>query len=371
MPLHAIDLDPVSVTLDDIVGHLAALTIRDGARRLSPLHRAPWADDPTADFPAGTAPNVQHLSGDFFCAPFGRNDLEAAPSHGWPANSAWDHVETSHGEGRSSMLFRLRQRVMGATLDKRLTLVAGHPFLYQEHVFSDGDGAVSASHHTMVHMRAGGDLAFSPKQAALTPPEALESDPARGRSILAYPARSADLGAFPLAGGGSVDLRRFPPGESHEDFLTLVEAPAELAGKTARAIGWTAVSRVAEQDHVLVLKRTDVLPVTMLWISNGGRDYAPWSSRHTGVLGIEDARASGLGHADSCRDNDLTRIGVPTAFALAAGRTTVIRQVIGAVAAEPGEGRVVGLEPSADGLTLRFAGGAARSVGYDGGFLGE
>ena len=81
----------------------------------------------------------------------------------------------------------------------------------------------------------------------------------------------------------------------------------------------------------------------MLWMSNGGRDYAPWSGRHTGVLGIEDGRASPLGHADSCRDNALTRSGVETAFALHDAKTIRIRQVVGACATADADSKVLEL----------------------------
>jgi len=206
MTLHSIDLEPMSLKLDASVGHIADLKISDGDRMLSPLHRAPWADDPQAEFPEGTAPNVKRLSGDFFCAPFGRNDIEAAPTHGWPANSGWDHLEMISQEDRITIAFRLKRLVMGATVEKRLTLIAGHPFVYQEHSLTGGAGAVSVAHHVMVHMQQGGELAFSPKQSARTPVEALEPDPSRGRSILAYPANTEDITAFPLAAGGFADL---------------------------------------------------------------------------------------------------------------------------------------------------------------------
>ncbi|MBU4527627.1 MAG: hypothetical protein KUA43_11460 [Hoeflea sp.] len=372
MTTHSLDLDPIALKIDASVGHIADLKIRDGDRILSPLHRAPWVDDPQAEFPAGTAPNVKRLSGDFFCAPFGRNDVEDAPSHGWPANSAWDHLETIRQDDRVTIAFRLKRRVMGATVDKRITLIAGHPFVYQEHVLVGGAGAVSAAHHVMVHMADGGDLAFSPKQSAWTPPEALEPDSSRGRSILAYPAQTSDLTAFPLAGGGFADLTRYPPGERHEDFLTLVEeVQVEASGNKAPggSLGWSAVSRNAEQDHVIVLKRPELLPVTMLWMSNGGRDYAPWSGRHTGVLGIEDARASPLGHADSCGENEYSRSGVPTAFALGPDNTIIVRQVIGACAARAGYGKVTGIEVESDFLVLQFVNGGKRSVNYAPDFL--
>lgn len=357
-----LDLDPVSLSIDLSVGHIAELKIRDGQRMLTPLHRAPWVDDPDMIFPEATPPNVRRLSGDFFCAPFGRNDLEEAPSHGWPANSAWDHVETVGGDNQLTAVFRLQKLVMGAVVEKRITLIAGHPFVYQEHCFIGGTGAVSAAHHVMVHMAEGGDLSVSDKLGARTPPDALEPDPSRGRSSLAYPAETADLTAFPLADGRMADLTTYPVAGQHEDFVTLVEAPGH-------ALGWSVVSRKAEQDRVIVLKRPDILPVTMLWMSNGGRDYAPWSGRHTGVLGIEDARASPLGHADSCRDNALTRSGVETAFALHDGKTIRVRQVVGACATADADSKVLELWNEEEKLVLRLRDGSLRRLSYDASFL--
>lgn len=364
MTIHTLELDSIAVSLDASVGHIADLTIRDGQRLLSPLHRAPWVDDPDADFPIGTAPNVMRLSGDFLCAPFGRNDVDEAPSHGWTANSEWDFVDTLRHDDRVTMVFRLQRKVMGARVEKRLTLIAGHPFIYQEHRFCGGTGAVSAAHHVMVHMREGGELAVSPKRLAVTPPEPLEPDPSRGRSLLAYPARSRDLQRFPLAGGGAADLTRYPIGQRHEDFVTMVE-------QAERTLGWSVVSRHAERDRVIVLKRPDILPVTMLWMSNGGRDYAPWSGRHVDVLGIEDARASPLGHAQSITGNEFTRSGVPTAFVLDPAGALIVRHVIGACAAVPEEGGILNVEVGREGIVLHFDSGNARELAYDPGFLAK
>jgi hypothetical protein len=146
----------------------------------------------------------------------------------------------------------------------------------------------------------------------------------------------------------------------HEDFVTLVEAGHG-------GPGWTAVARRAEKDLVLVLKNPADLPVTMLWISNGGRDYAPWNGRHRGVLGIEDGRAA-IGHAASLGDNWLKREGVPTAFDLAEGRRIAFRQVVGAVPLDGGEPPLsVTVRPRH--LELAFADGGTRDIPHDGGFL--
>ncbi|PWW01727.1 hypothetical protein DFR52_102391 [Hoeflea marina] len=367
MSIHGIAADGISVGLDLEVGHLAVLEVDSDGRRLSPLHKAPWVGDPEQDFPPGTAPNVRHLSGDFFCAPFGRSDADCgdpgpAPSHGWPANSAWTVLRSGPTPSGAEAVFRLDRRVCGATVEKTLRLLHGHPFVYQQHRFIGGEGAISAAHHTMVHMREGGDIAVSPKLFAETPADPLEPDPSRGRFVLAYPATTPDLHAFPLADGGTADLGRYPPGDRHEDFLTLAEAPG-------RPLGWTIVSRRAERDRVLVLKNPAVLPVTMLWMSNGGRDYAPWSSRHAGVLGIEDARASPLGHADSIRPNAWTARGIATAFDLADGGAIVISQVIGACAMGEGEGAVRAVSVEGDKVIVSCAGGLSRRLPFDPEFL--
>ncbi|RWM04666.1 MAG: hypothetical protein E5X80_32045 [Mesorhizobium sp.] len=350
----------ISVSLDLAVGHIAAMEVEADGRRLKPLHRAPWVGSPRETLPQNLPEGTVRLSGDFLCAPFSTSDVEAAPLHGWTANSEWDVVENSAIAGGWRAVFRLRRKVMGAAVDKIFILRDSHPFLYQEHVFSGGSGAISVAHHPMTAMRDGGRLAFSPKRLAVTPATPLEPDPARGRFRLAYPARATDLTKFPVAAGGTADLTDYRMGDRREDFITLVEA--DHGGP-----GWTALARRAEQDLVLVLKNPAELPVTMLWFSNGGRDYAPWSGRHVGVLGIEDGRAA-VGHAASLGDNWLKHEGVATAFALTEGRSVSFRHVIGAVPladAEP----PASLESATDRLCILAPNGPAREIPFDGEFL--
>ena len=324
---------------------------------LRPLHRAPWIGEP--GLPEDLAEGLKRLSGDFLCAPFSANDVEKAPAHGWPANSRWEKLSSERIDGGWRARFRLQRTVLGASVEKTLTLRDHHPFLYQEHVFAGGSGAISVAHHPMISMRNGGRLAFSPKRLAMTPDTALEPDPARGRHMLAYPARSIDLHEFPTAAGGLADLAEYPVGARNEDFVILVEADHE-------GPGWTAVSRSAEEDVVLVLKNPDELPVTMLWISNGGRDYPPWNGRHAGVLGIEDGRTA-VGHAASIGDNPLRRENVPTSFALEENGRVAFRHVIGALPWPGGLPRAVA---PGDGQTeIALPGGEVRDVPFDTGFL--
>jgi hypothetical protein len=69
----------------------------------------------------------------------------------------------------------------------------------------------------------------------------------------------------------------------------------------------------------------------MLWMSNGGRDRAPWCGQHVGVLGIEEARALGSeGWSAALRPNRLTARGIPTALDLAAAPVVRVATALGA-----------------------------------------
>jgi hypothetical protein len=361
---HAVEAEGIRVVVDLAVGHLRAVEIEHGDRPLTPLYTAPWVNDPDVAADDSILPNLRFLSGDFFCAPFGGSDDPAVPSHGWTANSRWDHVETlPHPAGGSIARFVLEKRPLGAKVTKEITLRHGHPFLYQRHAFEGGSGAISVASHPMTKLATRGRLSFSPKAYAETPPNPQESDPARGRSALRYPARIDDLGKAPLKDGGTTDLRRYPIAERHEDFVMLVEAPGSR-------LGWAAAIRESEAEIVLSLKNPRDFPVTMLWFSNGGRDYPPWNGRNVGVLGIEEGRAwSATGFRASVSPNRLSQSGVPTALELAPDGVAEVRHVVGGLALPEGWTEIVAIETSDDAITLRDVAGESLRAAFDATFL--
>ncbi len=119
---------------------------------------------------------------------------------------------------------------------------------------------------------------------------------------------------------------------------------------------------------MLVLKDPRDLPVTMLWLSNGGRNYAPWNGRHLGVLGIEDGRTA-VGHASSIGENFVSREGVATSFPLTANGAIRFRHITGSVpldgAVEPASN--LSVEPGQ--LIVSFPQKAAFSIPFDDSFL--
>ena len=340
-------------------GIISAFVVQDQGRQISMMHKAPWVGS-NITLPRGAPRHQARLEGDFFCAPFSDASVDGAPLHGWPANGFW-HISPS--TDHKSLRCTLDHLAMGATVQKELSLRDGHPFLYQSHTFIGGQAAISAANHAMISLPNGGDVRFSPKRWFETPADAPEVDPAKGRSSLRYPARSSDPRQFPAADGGTVDLTRYPYGPAHEDFVIGLEAPDS-------ALGWTAVIRPAEGDLFLSLRNPRNLPMTMLWHSNGGRDYAPWNSRHSGCLGIEEGIALPLLDISRRERPDLfNRSGQASALVLTPGSTTTVRHIIGCIAWPTGE-PVRDIQLSGDRLNVIGEQGAARWLPIHADFLG-
>lgn len=341
------------VALEPEIGNIRVLKFRVGDRTLAPLHTAPWADDPALVNDPETDPLEARLAGDFLCAPFGAADLDGGPPHGWTANSRWRLIDERAG----GMTFELDRDVMGARVTKTLALAPDAPILYQTHLIEGGVGRLTIAHHPMIRLGSRGRFSTSPKRAALTPEVPLVP----GRHRLALGQRATDLTRIPAEEGGTVDLRDLPIADRHEDFIALVEAPGA-------SMGWSAIVREAEADIFFVLKDPDVLPLTMLWHSNGGRDFPPWNGRHRGVVGIEDGCTAGAaGHRAALVPNPISDEGVPSALTL--GGTIRIAQVTGALPRPEGWTEIADITTSDGRLTLWDVSGAEQSMPYDTGFL--
>ena len=339
----------ISLSFDPKLGMIEAFEVVDQEHTVSPLHRAPWVGT-DAEFPDDIAPHLVKLGGDFFCAPFASHE-DGSPLHGWPPNSAW----TVEDQGTGHIRAKLNRTVFGAELFKEITLRPGHPFVYQRHTFHGGDGRVPVSNHANVALPKGGLIRTSPKSCWVTPQNPLETDPACGRSGLIYPARHTDPAAFP-GKDGPVDLTRYPWLPRHEDFAVGLEMPGQT-------LGWTAITRPNEGDVFLSLRRAKALPMTMLWHSNGGRDYAPWSGRHVGCLGVEEGCAGhvlGAGHEDM--------LVTPGAVTLRADTAVEIHHVIGAIH-WPSASGIKHVEACGDTLRVTGEDGQTRYVPFDGAFL--
>ncbi|MDE0524329.1 MAG: hypothetical protein OXH79_20485 [Boseongicola sp.] len=339
----------IELSFDRRTGLIERFAVMDNRVEVAPLHRAPWVGTDEV-MPPDAAPHVAVLGGDFFCAPFAARE-GGSPLHGWPANSVWNIERQVGGLLRAA----LGKQVYGARLVKELILRDGHPFVYQSHKFTGGNGHVPVANHANLSLPRGGIIRTSPKTCWETPKNPLESDPARGRSALNYPASSNSPTTFPgLA--GDVDLATYPWHPHHEDLVVGIE-------EGGHELGWTAVSRPASGDLFLSIRNPRQLPMTMLWHSNGGRDYPPWNGRHRGCLGIEEGAASHmLGLSDE------TALCGPGELSLDPGGSVDVRHIIGAVCWPTGE-PVADIGLSGVSLLVKGDAGAVRNLPIDGEFL--
>ena len=336
--------------LDHRTGLLERFTVTDEGQEVTPLHRAPWVGTDEA-MPPEAPPLMATLGGDFFCAPFAKTEGDS-PFHGWPPNSPWDVLIAEDNLLRAV----LRKLVLGATLIKELTLKDDHPFVYQRHIFIGGQGRTSFANHASVSVGNGAYIRTSPKKLWETPPYPQESDPSLGRSELIYPVQSKAPNRFPGL-SGPTDLTRYPWNPRHEDFVVGIE-------EHGHSLGWTAVTRPQQGDVYLSLRNPLQIPMTMLWHSNGGRDYAPWSGRHFGCLGVEEGAATHM--LGLSTEDDLV---CPGELELCPDGCTDVRHVIGA-AVWPGKEPVTEVEYEDGELQLMAEDGLTRTIPFNGDFLG-
>lgn len=343
------------VGVDPSVGNIPKLVFHWQGQALEPLHRAPWVEE--GPFPDAMPAVDRALSGDFVCVPFGKSDVDPTPPHGWSANSSWRSIS----QDDDSLTFELERQIMGATLQKQVRPSPDAPLLYQTHNLIGGTGGVTFAHHPMIRVTGGARLYTSPKRLVVTP----DAPIVEGRHALANSSVCEDFTAIPAARGGTIDVSQLPLPEGNEDFVAVVEAEGS-------PLGWTAVIREAFDDIVFVLKDPDVLPLTMLWHSNGGREDAPWNSRHCGVVGIEDGIAAGAaGHKAALGETVFSQHGVPTVLELSEGKMHRIAHVIGAVPRPDDWDAIVTIVIQGETLTLREAKGHTLELPFDAGFFAD
>lgn len=321
----------ISATLDASIGHLIDFVVQSPEKEIRPLARVPWASDPPDCLAIDEAPHLARMGGDFFCAPFCASDIEPAPPHGHPANSHWTLNQHEKFEGGARAVWTLDRKVLGSVLTKEWRLFDEDPYLYQAHTFEGGEGDISFAHHVLVNVCGGAKLGMSPRSEARTPNIDTSASDDFSSAILAYPETASDLSKFPTKTGGTVDLLQYPIATVHDDFVMVTDEPTPA---NSRGLAWSIIERTAFEDCVVLCKPSKLLPQTMLWFSNGGRQAAPWLGRHKDVLGVEDACALSLyGHQASVNHASAT---APTSFALCQfGGKLRIPYAIGAFAASP------------------------------------
>ena len=327
-------------------GHVGPVTFKLNGRKISPYSVAPWATENAIQRDPKTPSIIKVLRGDFFCMPFGGNaspfGRERHPVHGEVANANWKFEGLDKNQGPALRL-SLATKVRPARVEKTVSLHRGQHAIYSRHVISDATGPTTIGHHAMLKFPAepgSGVISTSAVSFGQVFPEPVERPENLGYSILKPGATFDSLERVPTITGELTDLSRYPARRGFEDLVM-------LASDTNAPFAWTAVAFAKQRYVWFALKDPRVLRSTILWISNGGRHYAPWSSRHVNVMGLEEVTSNfHHGLAESVADNAWRRRGIPTHVELDPNRPTVVNYIMAIAEIPERFDRVASIEPA-------------------------
>lgn len=361
--------DRTEAWLTEIGGHLGPISFNLDGRVVSPFNLAPWAEE---TFEPELPPILRVLRGDFFCLPFGGNDVpfgsERHPPHGETANRKWTFESLSNSDGRTTLHASMETEIRPGRVDKYISLREGESAVYQRHRVSRMTGPMSFGHHCMLKFPdedGSGLISTSAFVLGRTAPLPVELPRNQGYSLLRPDVGFDSLESVETVTGERANLSRYPARRGYEDLVMLVSDPA-------LSLAWTAVSFPEEGYAWFALKNPGVLRNTVFWMSNMGRYYAPWNGRHLNVMGLEEVTSYfHYGLAESATDNPISRAGYPTCENLNGNEVLDVRYIIGVVATGNGFGRVADIRPAANGeaVLIRGTGGETVFAAVDAGFL--
>ena len=332
-PSYALEVDNVSVFVTVQGGHLTA-TFRQKGGEVSPFFVSPWWQEA---IPEGLPECLTVLRGDFFCLPFGANEEpyqgEAHPPHGKTANACWDLVSLDRREGNAELTLSMDLDPNHGSVEKKISLSAGEPLIYQNHIMHDYNGKSPLGYHPILQFpdRPGaGIIDISQPVTGFTAPVPVENPANRGYSLLQPNTEITGRSKVPCIDGTYIDLTRYPVPKGYEDIVIFIN-------DASKTFTYTAASFPEEGYLYFQLKDPKVLSETMFWLSNGGRHYPPWNGRVNSVLGMEEITAFfHYGLKASVEANFFQEKGFKSCLQMDGNNSTEIKLIMGVVSVEKG-----------------------------------
>ncbi len=311
-------------------GQMAPVRFRaDSGHPIEPYYVSPWQGRGVKT----GEPVLDPLRGDFFCMPFGANaDAwrgETHRVHGETAGRAWSSAKIEDRHGVAVLSATMKTRVRPGKVTKRLSVIEGHDVVYCQHVLEGFAGSMPLGHHpTLAMPKTPGAMRVTTSafELGMTNPSLAEPPLENEYQSLAIGEPFTDLSEVPLRFKDRPvdDLTRFPAREGYTDLLAVFKQPEPRPA-------WTAAVHTEGGYLWYSLKDPRVLPATVFWISNRGRQGSPWNGQNR-CLGLEDVCgyfAEGL--AASIKANPVSRAGFPTVVKCRADRPTIINYIQGVV----------------------------------------
>lgn len=357
--------DEVEVSLSRRGGHLGPVTFFRGKTPFSPMPVPPWHKEKDVAKKHGSLLSV--LRGDFFCMPFGNNDeaygKEKYPSHGETAHNDWKltgfgAATPDRGCGDCVHLTAvIDTKIRKARVGKTISLCKGENAVYVRHDISGMSGPMNYGHHAMLKWdkQGAGLISTSKFKYGQVLPIPFEKPEEGGYQCLKPGATFTSLDKVPMLDGSFADLSVYPARLGFED---LVMVCSDVKGPFA----WSAAVYPERRMAWFSLKDPRKLASTVLWHSNRGRHYAPWSGRHVGVLGLEEVTSYfHLGIAQSVKPNPVSRKGIPTCRDFKPDETFSIPYIMVATPVPAGFDHVKSIDP-VNGNKVRLTAKSGKKV---------
>jgi hypothetical protein len=309
----------------------------DSGKTVQPYFISPWQDE--NKFGMGND-CLKNLRGEFFCLPFGGNgdalNGEQHPCHGEVSGEDWTLADVQENENGVTMEYKFSMKVRPGEVTKKIKVNYGETVLYLSDSISGCSGDMPAGHHPVIRMPADGNkmyLSFGKFDHGMTSPGLFSNPDAKEYQYLAPDAEFKSVEKIPtiFKDPEFADYSVYPSPYGFCDLFSVLKKPSSEPA-------WTAAVYPDEGFLWFTLKDAAVLPMTSVWVSNSGRFAAPWNGR-TYCLGVEDSCsyfAGGL--KPSVEENDLNKMGYPTALNF--DKTTEIRMIQGVAEIPAGFGKV-------------------------------
>lgn len=333
-----------------------------------PYHVAPWAEEDDLD--PETPEVLKVLRGDWFCLPFGLSDEPGResghPLHGQPANETWRFVSEEIEGARTTLVLAMDTSIRPGHVERRISIVENEPVVYQEAIVTGMSGPMTFGTHPTLAFpsRAGsGLIALSPYDFGQVFPGEFEDPETGGVTSLQPGAHFSNLNSIPRKDGSIADVSRYPAEYGFENMLMVMANPKAETG-------WSAVTFPNEGYVWFSLRDPQVLTGTAIWMSNGGRPYAPWNSRNKHCLGLEDITSYwGFGVSVSSGFNPYNQKGYRTHVDMQPDKPLVVRTIQGLHPVTKQHGRVRSIDQELEGVRITFETGQVERVKLDSTFV--